>query len=112
MGQCPLPQGHRVPKATTSPAQREQCCALSCAGGSLKSKINEQGWGGGETPHRDSQCGDSRLLSATLLPLLQQLDDLRDSLLGDLPGIEGVSASGDTPGLAGVLGEGQGLTKA
>lgn len=106
VGQCPLPQGHHVPKATTPPAQRERCCALSRAGGSLKSKMNEQEWGGGETARWDSQRGDSRPLSAALLPLLQQLDDLSDALLGDLRGTEGVSASGDTPGLAGVPGEG------
>lgn len=69
--------------------------------------------GGDEgTARWDSQRGDRRPLSATLLPLLQQLDHLGDALLGDLPGTERVSASGDTPGLAGVPGEGQGLTKA
>lgn len=53
-----------------------------------------------------------RPLSAALLPLLQQLDDLSNALLGDLPGDRGVSASGDTPGtLRGPRG-GAGLTKA
>lgn len=69
------------------------CPALSC-GGSLKLKINEYEWGGGDTPRWDSQCGDSQPLSALLLPLLQQLDDLGDALLGDLPGTEGCQPQG------------------
>lgn len=73
--------------------------------------MNERGGEEG-TAGWDSQHGDSRPLSATLLPLLQQLDHLSDALLGDLPGTQGVSASGDTPGVAGVPREGQGLTKA
>lgn len=83
-------------------------------GASLQLKVNEYGWGGGDTPRWDSQCGDSQPLSALLLPLLQQLDDLGDALLGDLPGTEGCQPQGTPWGvsLAGGPREGQGLTKA
>lgn len=59
------------------------------------------GGAGSRGPHRATALGHpvrgQQPLSATVLALLQQLDDLGDALLGDLRGTE-ASALGTPPG--------------
>lgn len=64
---------------------------------------------------RAAHCGGTQPLSATVLALLQQLDDLSDALLGDLPAGGDTQSRGQPRGdrrRAGGTGEGQRLTKA
>lgn len=79
--------------------------------------IKTKGCGGGEEgqghppvpPHWATRHGDNRPLSAAVLALLQQLDDLGNALLRDLPGGErGCQPHGDTPRAVDPRGGGSG----
>lgn len=78
-GLCPAPGGGKgleiknSNRAGDSPGQEEPAGTPHWSPGA-------SGW------HGDRRHGDSRPLSAALLALLQQLDDLGDALLGDLKG--------------------------